>query len=120
MTFEQWLEQNPKLAKILENNKTLKDEVHKAYDSYGLSSKNEITFKPNVQNSFEINIKPAMSPAPPSNRAATLQKYSYNINTKIEMTLSIKNQYEQKVEQKLTMELPPLAPTPRPDSPYRG
>lgn len=120
MTFDQWLENNPELAKILDNNKTLKKEVHKAYDSYGLSPKNEITFRPNVQNNYEINIKPAMSPTPPSNRTAALKECSYNINTKLEMTLCIKNKYAQKVEQqlKLTMALPPLAPTPRPDSPF--
>ena len=138
MTFNDWLEQqNKKLQNLLEKNPGLRQAIESAYDSYGLSKSENLTFKSGHSYKFTIP-KEALSPkqvAP--NPVLSVQRvnisehslkagptktneYLFNINNKMELTVLYKLAHEKNVQELILNMQPSPAPTPRPDSPYRG
>ncbi len=138
MKFNEWLEQQSKeLQNLLEKNPGLKRAIESAYDSYGLSKSDNLTFKSGQ--SFKLTIpKDELSPKPvapnpklsvqkenisvPSLKAGPTKtnEYLFNINNKMELTVQYKLAHEKNVQELILNMQPSPAPKPHPSNPYGG
>ena len=133
MKFNEWLEQqSKKLQNLLEKNPGLRQAIESAYDSYGLSKSENLTFKSGHGYKFTIP-KEALSPkqvAPnpvlsvqrvnisePSLKAGPTKtnEYLFNINNKMELTVQYKLAHNEHVEKLVLNMQPSPAPKPHPD-----
>ena len=133
MKFNEWLEQQSiELQNLLQKNQGLMQAIERAYDCYGLSESENLTFKSG--HSYKLTIpKEALSPKPvapnpvlsvrkenmpsPGPKAVPTKtnEYLFDMNEKMQLTVRYKLAHNEHVEKLVLNMQPSPAPKPRPD-----